>query len=84
MCVYNRVDWLQARGIPGERLYQADLCVSIWFSKELEITYKVRCACRRVCTTASVCIAGVRMTTGLHSHCTVETCSKPTVKTTPR
>lgn len=36
-----RVDWLQARGIPGDRLYQADLCVSIWFSKELEITYKV-------------------------------------------
>lgn len=39
------VDWLQARNINPKRLYQADVCVSLWVSRTIEITLKVTSIC---------------------------------------
>lgn len=39
------VDWLRARKIDPKRLYQADMCVSLWVSRRIEITLKVTSIC---------------------------------------
>lgn len=40
-CSLHRKRWLEKRGIPISRLFDADTCVSVWFAKGLEITLKV-------------------------------------------
>ena len=39
------VDWLRARRINPRRLYNADMCVSLWVSRKVEITLKVTSIC---------------------------------------
>lgn len=38
-------EWLRARGMGGRRMYHADMCVSLWVSRNVEITLKITDLC---------------------------------------